>query len=166
VDGTLGERFAIPRLGLVRLSEIVGEVAADQLAAGQTSRAGSSFVNVGDAAVGTDRDQRIEARLHQASGVARGGAQFGFGTVALGDVVADRRDADNLAAVIVDRRHGQPHVDAPARFGNAHGFVGRYLLPVQILPISARISPCRSGGARMPIGRPRGRPPPVTTSRP
>ncbi len=72
---TLGEDALIAFARLLRLGEVVAEVAADQFLTAAPRRGFSRGVDVGDLAVATDRHQRIQARFQQATRVTCGFAR-------------------------------------------------------------------------------------------
>ena len=55
--------------GLLGLGEVIGEVRADQFPGGPPSDQFAGSINVGDPAIGVDRDQRIENCLDQMASI-------------------------------------------------------------------------------------------------
>ena len=88
-DGPLGENLAISRARLLGLGEVIREIAADQTVARNTGDGLRRLVDIGDLAVGADRDQRIEARLDQAARVEQSGTQSRLRRLLGGDVAVD-----------------------------------------------------------------------------
>ena len=122
-DGAFGEDPLVALAGLVGLGEVVGEVGSDEGVALCPGDLDGGVVDVGDLALGADRDERIEAGFDEAPGVLGGGVRLLIGTLALRHVAGDRRRADDPAPAVDDRRYGERDADAAAVFSDANRLV-------------------------------------------
>src|SRR5207245_8618053 len=90
-DKTLGKHSLISLSGFLRFNEVISEVRADKALSGHTSHLSGGLIHVGDFALGTDGNQRIETSLNQAAGILGGVTQLFLSLLLFRVVVAHQQ---------------------------------------------------------------------------
>ena len=104
-DRPVPEDRLVPRSRPPGIGEVVGELGADELVAGEAGRPHGRVVHIKDGTIGTDRHEWVEARLDQTPVVTVGAPRGLLGLLELGDVASGGEDAGHLALLVaVDRR--------------------------------------------------------------
>ena len=118
-DGALGERFLVTLTGLGGLGEVVAEVRPDERLSRSPRDLDRSLVDVGDLALGADRDQRIQAGLDEAARILRIGPSLLLGVLACRDVDADRTQPNEGTLAVIEGRRRDGDANRLAVFAQA-----------------------------------------------
>jgi len=109
--------LAIAAAGFLGVGEVAGEIAADELLAGNAGDLYGGLINVGDFAIGADGDEGVEAGLDEAAGVL-GGLLLGGGIAGGGE------DAEDFAAhILIDSSVVKDVDGAPRGVANREGVI-------------------------------------------